>query len=147
MHTLFNDVCYHSCTHMLFAVIALDTHLLSSVLLSGVSAHDRRGRIFKEGKSMDDEHKIVEGMLRRNPSDNHTFVGLIPNEDEEPGGSDEGAEGGALFGSKAAKEAKLTAMGGMNTAQTVIAGDDNAVRMLKREGTKLIYFGILTSQP
>ena len=99
---------------------------------------------------MDDEDKIVEGMLRRNPSDNHTFVGLIPNEDEEPGGSDEGAEGGALFGSKAAKEAKeakLTAMGGMNTAQTVIAGDDNAVRMLKREGTKLIYFGILTSQP
>ena len=147
MHRLFNDMYYHSFTHMLFAVIALDTHLLSSVLLSGVSAHDRRGRIFKEGKSMDDEHKIVEGMLRRNPSDNHTFVGLIPNEDEEPGGSDEGAEGGALFGSKAAKEAKLTAMGGMNTAQTVIAGDDNAVRMLKREGTKLIYFGILTSQP
>lgn len=137
MHTLFNDVYYHSLTHMLFAVIALDTHLLSSVLLSGVSAHDRRGRIFKEGK-------IVEGMLRRNPSDNHTFVGLISNEDEEPGGSDEGAEGGALFGSKAAK---LTAMGGMNTAQTVIAGDDNAVRMLKREGTKLIYFCILTSQP
>jgi len=96
---------------------------------------------------MDDEDKIVEGMLRRNPSDNHTFIGLISNEDEEPGGSDEEAEGGALFVSKAAKQAKLTAMGGMNTAQTVINGDDNAVRMLKREGTKLIYFGILTSQP
>lgn len=114
------------------------------MLLSGASAHSTAGRMLrvaraakadKAGKTSDKE------TVESTDSEMMMATATAPTEPHEADFSELEEEEALRNDFQTYEETgEITSMGGMNTLQTEFAGEDNSVRLLKREGTILGLF-------
>ena len=123
------------------------------MLLSGASAHFTRGRVFRDAKAgkasskafKSDKEPVESGadlemmMLVTAPTEPHEADFSELEEEEALEELTETSPTGAVE-----ETGESTSMGGMNTIQTEIAGEDNSIRLLKREGKMLEFRLALT---
>ena len=124
------------------------------MLLSGASAHFTRGRVFRDAKAgkasskafKADKEPVESGadlemmMLATAPTEPHEADFSDLEEEEALEELTETSPTGTVE-----ETGESTSMGGMNTIQTEIAGEDNAIRLLKREG-KMLQFRLALTQ-